>query len=203
MGQFPTQLQNYSVLTTIVLRNFGRKYLFSNQANLPREVIIGGDKKPESLDSIDLNILSLIAENARISAVEISNKLELTAKTVIERIKKLLKRKIIRRFRAAINIRETGNMAFILTIKSHNVVPEIEDKLISYLKMHPNVVNVTKTLGEWDLEIQIEVKSWYRYRKIVMEIRQRFKSLIKEIESIPIYKNYHKINYFPKFLIEK
>ncbi len=201
MGQFPNQLQNYTVLTTIVKRNFGRKYLFTTPSNLPKEIIVGGDREPEELDNTDLMILNLIAENARTSAVEIGNKLQLTAKTVIKRIKKLVKREFIKGFKPALNVRETDYMSFILTIKSHNVVPEIEDKLIHYLKMHPNVVEVVKTLGEWDLEIQIEVKSWYIYRKIVIEIREKFKSLIQEIESIPIYKNYHKINYFPGFLL--
>jgi len=203
MRQFPKQLENYTIVTTIVSRNFGRKYLFSNISKFPPDNVIGGDRKPEETDETDLKILRLIAENARMSAVEISNKLELTAKTVIERIKKLQKREIIRAFKTAINVRETNYIAFLLTIKEHNVVPEIEDELIRYLKLHPNVVNIVKTLGEWDIEIQIEVENWDIFRSIVIEIRQKFKSLIQEIESIPLYRTYHKINYFPAFLLEK
>ncbi len=202
MRRFPNQLENYTVLTTIVIRDFGRKYLFSTAYNLPKEIILGGDRKPEVLDNTDLMILNLIAENARISAVEIGNKLQLTAKTVIKRIKKLIKREIIEGFKPALNTQEMNYMGFILNIRSHNVIPEIEDRLIGYLKLHPNVVSVVKTLGEWDLEIQLEVKSWYEYRKIVIEIRQKFKSLVQGLESIPIYKTYHKISYFPGFLIE-
>ncbi len=200
MRQFPKQLENYIVLTTVVSKSFGRKYLFQTP-QIPKDIVIGGDRKPEELDNIDLEILALISENARMSAVDIGNKLKLTAKTIIKRIKKLIKIEIIRGFRTALNIRQTNYMDFLLTIKSHNVVPEIEDKLLNYLKLHPNVVNVTKTLGEWDLELQIEVRSWYIYRKIVIEIREKFKSLIREIESVPIYKTYHKINYFPGFLL--
>ena len=40
------------------------------------------------------------------------------------------------------------------------------------------------------------------FRKVEMEIRQRFAALIQEIESVPVYRTY-KINYFPRFLIEK
>jgi DNA-binding Lrp family transcriptional regulator len=200
MRKFPKQLENYVVLTTIVSRNFGRKFL-SQTTNIPDDLIIGGDRKPEELDNIDLKILNFLSKNARISAVEIGNNLKLTPKTIIKRIKKLKDKKIIVGFKPALNVRETNYMAFLLAIKSHNVVPEVEDKLINYLRLHPNVVNVTKTLGEWDLEMQIEVKSWYIYRKIVIEIREKFKSLIQEIESIPLYKTYHKMNYFPGFLL--
>jgi len=203
MRKFPNQLENYTVLTTIVTRKFGRKYLFPTAYHTPKEVIIGGDRKPIILERTDLMILSLISENARISAVEIGNTLSLTAKTIIKRIKRLVEEGIIKGFKPALNTRGMDHMTFILNIKSHNVVPEIEDRLIEYLKVHPNVVSVIKTVGEWDFEIQLEVKSWYIYRKIVIEIRQRFKSLIQDIESIPIYKTYHKINYFPGFLLEK
>ena len=201
MRKFPKQLENYIVLTTIVSRRFGRKFLSQTISNIPDDIILGGDRKPEELDKIDLEILNFLSENARISAVEIGNKLQLTPKTIINRIKKLESKNVILGFKPALNVRKADYMAFILTIKSHNVIPGVEDQLIDYLRLHPNIVNVTKTLGEWDLEMQIEVKSWYIYRKIVIEIREKFKSLIQEIESIPIYKTYHKMNYFPSFLL--
>ena len=131
MRKFPKQLENYVVLTTVVSKSFGRKYLFQNPTNIPKEIIIGGDRKPEELDNIDLESLNLIAENARMSAVEIANKLELTPKTIIKRIKKLIEINIIKGFRPALNARETNYKVFLLTIKSHNVVPEIEDKLLN------------------------------------------------------------------------
>lgn len=202
MRKFSNELEDYTILTSIVTREFGRKYLFPVPHTIHKEIIVGGDREPEVLDNTDLMILNLIAQNARISAVEIGGKLQLTAKTVIKKIKKLIKKELIKGFKPTLNIRGMGYMGFILNIRSHNIVPEIEDKLIDYLKMHPNVVSVVKTLGEWDLEIQIEVKSWYVYRKIVIEIKQKFKSLIYDLESIPIYKAYHKINYFPEFLLD-
>ncbi len=203
MRGFPKQLENYVVLTTIVSINFGRKYILQNQNKIPEGINIGGDRKPVELGQTDLKILNLLSQNARINSVEIGNKLELTPKTIITRIKRLTKIRVIRGFKPALNVRETNNMVFLLIVRCHNVVQEEKDRLINYLKLHPNVVNVVKTLGGWDLEIQIEVNSWYEYRKIVIEIRQKFKSLIHELESIPIYKAYHKINYFPGFLLEK
>jgi len=202
MRRFPDELQNYTILTTIVIRYFGRKYLFNDPSTTSKEIFLGGDRKTESFDDIDMKILDLIAENARISSVDIANKLSLTAKTIIKRIKKLIKREVILGFKPALNLEETDYMRSLLLIKCHNVVPEIEDKLIKYLKLHPNVVNVVKTLGEQDLEIQIETKSLRAYRKIVIDIRKRFAKLIREIDTVPIYEAYIKINYFPRFLME-
>jgi len=197
--KFPEQLQNYLVLTTIVIRRFGRKYLFRDY--LPHEIIFGGDKEPEEIDEIDMRILSELSEDARKSSVKISEMLSLTPKTIIERIKKLQNREIILGFKPLLNPRKIGYNSTLLLIKYHNISSKLENKLINFLKIHTNVIGVVKTIGEWDIEIEIETKDSVELRKVEMEIRQRFVSLIQHIESIPLYKSYKK-NFFPKFLIE-
>ncbi len=200
MEKFPQQLQNYTVLTTIVRRGFDRKYLFNNSSMLP-EIFLGGDRKPEEINKNDIKILNELAENARISSVEIGKKLNLTPKTIIKKIKKLEEKEIILGFRPLLNQRKMGYRSTLLLIKYHNISTELEDKLINYLRVHPNVVSAVKTLGEWDIEIEIEVEERAELRKIEIEIRQRFALLIQQIESIPIYQVYNK-NFFPRFLIK-
>jgi len=78
---------------------------------------------------------------------------------------------------------------------------EMEDELVRYLKMHSSVTRLSKTIGEWDMEIEIETPGQIEYRRVEMEVRQRFSSVIQQIESVPVYKT-HKINYFPGFVIE-
>ena len=198
--KFPKQIQNYTVLTTIVNRILGRKYLFKDFSRMSRP-IVGGDREPEKIDEIDLKILGELAEDARRSSVMISRKLEMTPKTVINRIKNLETRKIIRGYKPLLNTREIGYESNLLLIKYHNISSEKEDELINYLKMHPNVVSVVKTLGEWDIEIEVEVEEQIELRKVERKIRQKFALLIKEIESIPMYQP-HKICYFPSFLLD-
>ena len=200
MAKFPEQLKNYTVLTTVVIRGFGRKYLFKDFSVLP-ETIFGGDRKPEEVDDIDMKILSKIAEDARVSSVKIGEKLSLTPKTVIQRIKKLQNREIIVGFKPLLNSRKMGYTSTLLLIKYHNVSSDLENDLIQYLKAHPHVVSAVKTLGEWDIEIEVEVEEAVELRKVEMEIRQKFALLIQQIESIPLYQSYKK-NFFPRFLIE-
>ena len=198
IAKFPTQIQNYNVLTTIVIRWFGRKYL---SKEMPDQIIFGGDRAPEEIDEIDIKILNELSEDARKSSVKIGKNLSITPKTIIQRIKRLYNAKIIRGFKPLLNIRKMGYISNLLLIRYHNVSPELENKLISYLKAQPNVVSIVKTLGEWDIEVKIETKDPMEFRKIEMQIRQKFTSLIQQIESVPLYKTYKK-NYFPKFLIE-
>jgi len=200
MERFQQQLQNYTVLTTVVNREFGRKYLFKDILTLPH-IIVGGDREPEKIDDIDMAILDELSENARQRSVLIGERLSISPKTVIDRIKKLQTRKIIRGFKPLLNPEKMGMSSALLMIRYHNISSELESELISYLAIHPNILGVVKTLGEWDIEIEIEVDDVKGLRKIEREIRQRFASLIQQIESIPLYYTYKK-NYFPKFLIK-
>ncbi|MBW3000174.1 Lrp/AsnC family transcriptional regulator, partial [Candidatus Woesearchaeota archaeon] len=138
--------------------------------------------------------------DARKNSVLISNKLSLASKTVINRIKKLQKRKIIRGFKPLLNLQKAGYNSNLLMIKYHNISSELEDELINYLKMHASVISVVKTLGEWDIEIEIEAEEEKEIRKVEVEIRQKFALLIQQIDSIPLYQSYKK-TFFPKFLM--
>jgi len=201
MEKFPEQIKNYTVLTTIVIRVFGRKYMLRNTA-LISEIIIGGDREPEDIDQTDMRILSELAEDARENSVKISNKLSLAPKTIINRIKRLQERKIIHGFRPLLNLQKAGYYSTLLAIRYHNISSELENELINYLKIHPYVISVVKTLGEWDIEIEIEADDEKEIRKVEVKIRQRFALLIKQIDNIPLYQSYKK-TFFPRFLIQE
>ena len=199
MEKFPKHLQNYSVLTTVVHRLFGRKYL--NPKVLSKELFVGGDRIPINIEPIDLKILNMMSQDARINSVEVANKLNVTPKTVINRIKRLEKEEIILGYKPCLNLRKAEYYANLLLVKYHNVTSEMEDSFIKYLKAHPNVISVVKTLGEWDVEIKVEVEDYNEVRKIEREIRETYGTMIKTIQNMPTYKTF-KNNYFPSFLLQ-
>ncbi|MBR9699916.1 Lrp/AsnC family transcriptional regulator [Candidatus Woesearchaeota archaeon] len=197
MATFPTLIRDYAVLTTIVTRRFGRKYL---RVDDPSKIIyLGGDRPREEIDRTDLAILSLLASDVRMSSVDIARSISLTPKTVISRIKGLEKRKILNGYRPSLNTQAVGYTRTLLVIRYHNVTVKEEEKLLHYLQIHPHVISAVKTLGEWDLEIEIEAQKEAAFRQIEFEIRQKFASLIQDISGIPIY-DVHKETLFPEFL---
>ncbi|MBT4541316.1 Lrp/AsnC family transcriptional regulator [Candidatus Woesearchaeota archaeon] len=192
--QFPEQINTFSVLTTIILRNFGRKYLSVKPAN--NELFVGGDRIPEILDEIDLVILKNLSEDARKSSVEISNSLNVTPKTIINRIKSLENKQIILGYKPLINLQSINYTPVLILIKFHNISSVLENELVNYLKFNSNVFSLVKTIGEWDMEITIETQDQKQVRKIELEIRQKFALLIQQIELIPLYQP-HKMRFMP------
>lgn len=67
------------------------------------------------LDSTDLRILQLMQENARISNVDMAKKLDMAPSAVLERVKKLEQKKVIRHYTTNINPAAVGQklLAFI------------------------------------------------------------------------------------------
>ena len=67
------------------------------------------------LDIIDLQILRLMQENARISNVDMAKKLEMAPSAVLERVKKLEQKKIIQHYTTRISSAAVGQklLAFI------------------------------------------------------------------------------------------
>jgi len=197
MSKFPRQLENYTILTTIVYRKFGLKYLSRKPK---KEIIFGGDREPENVDMTDLKIMNELSRDGRKSSTDIAEEVGVTAKTVIDRMRKLNKRRILLGFSPLIEPRKMGYVSGLLLLRYHNMTPEVEDKITMFLKSHPNVTWISKTIGEWDVEVFIHANDFMKLRNIEMRIRQHFSSFIQKTESIPIYENFKK-NFFPEFLI--
>ncbi len=196
--KFSKQVHDHLILTNIVTHEYGRKYLMSS---IMPEYVVGGDRQPETIDRTDIDILTEISEDARKSSVDIANKLSVNSKTVINRIKKLKKKKIIRCFRPQIDPAGIGLASYLLMIKYHNISSKEEKELVNFLRVQKNAVRLTKTIGKWDMEIELEVENQMELRKVEMQMRQKFSSIIQNISTIPVYYTY-KRSYFPEFILE-
>ncbi|MEE9406050.1 MAG: Lrp/AsnC family transcriptional regulator, partial [Candidatus Aenigmarchaeota archaeon] len=201
IADFNEQMQSYTILTTIVIRQLGRRYLSDNR-ELTIQRIVGGDREPYQLPEKDIRLLAEIADNPRKSSVEIGKEISCNARTVINRLKVLKSMEVIKGFRTFLDLSDLGYVTNLLMIKYHNISVEDEKRLVEYLVTHPNIVCVTKTLGEWDLEIRIEVEDVRDFRKIERGIREKFSEMIQHTGTIPIYME-HKKTFFPRFILEK
>ena len=201
MERFPEQLQDYMILTTVVVHELGKKYLFEKNTEL-NDIIVGGDRESEEFDETDLQILEMLSKDAKVNSVEMSKKIGMTSRSVINRIKALEKKQVIMGYRPILNLKKIGYSSNLLLIKYHNFSTRIEKKLTTFLAHHENVVSYIKVFGNHDLEVVVDTKDQFQYRRIEIEIRQKFASIIHNIENVPIFA-VHKINFFPEYLLKK
>ena len=121
-----------------------------------------------------------------------------TARSVFNQLQK---KKIIRGFKYLVNTNKLGIQKFRLFLRLHNISQEKEKELTDYLFKTPEVVQLHKTVGDWDLEIDIESFDKARIRYIIVEMREAYSSIIQSFNSIEYYQSYKK-SYLPRYLFQ-
>ena len=120
-------------------------------------------------------------EDAKISYVDLSHDLNLSANAIKKRIQNLEKNKIILGYSISINHKHFGLEWQGLQIKLRRPAKELEDKLKSYLKINKKVIfyyHYNKT-GVYDFDIGIIVKDSSDLRDFINTFRKDFYDEIK------------------------
>ena len=157
--------------------------------------IVTGIEKKVYIDDMDFQILKLISENARISSVEVADKLNLTAITISSRIKKLKDNNIIQGFRANIDFSKLGYKYYKvdINIKKFN----IREKIIAYVKFNPHLVYLDETAGSSDLELSFIVKNENYFHEIMKDMIKKFPDTILNYKYYYVNKS-HKLLFLPE-----
>jgi len=148
-------------------------------------------------DEIDLKLLKILSNNARMELMQLSQKIHVASNTVKNRIKKLIESKIIKSFFVEPDKTALGYEQYNIQFMFENIDKEKEKQLMSYIKNHPNINFYYKPIGYWDLEIGVFVKNPGELRKIILEIRNTFADYIKIVDTVVFYEE-SKNNYIPE-----
>ena len=99
------------------------------------------------INKIDAQILNILQENSRISNAEIARQIKMAPSAVLERIKKLEKNKVIKKYTVQIEASEVDKelLAFIL-VKANG--PIVDNKTARELAKVPEVQEVHIVAGE-------------------------------------------------------
>ena len=158
-------------------RQYPKDYLF-NKKHHEKQLSLEPENA-QQYDEQDFLILKELAQNARASTVQISQKLKIPQTTVSNKIKSLEKKGFILGYRADIDFVKLGFMNYFLEIylDTNDNLNEIE----SWADVHPNVLWLQKIIGACDIEIEVEVKDRVELESLLNELRNKFKNIRKII----------------------
>jgi len=173
--------------------HFKRKYILNSKKESFDKVEIIGGNRIEKFDDLDINILNILAKNARVSLIEISDKLKTPVRTIAFRIKELEKKGIIQGYRVNINLEKIGyeyyKLNFILDDCSKN------QELENFCKGNEKIIFIDETLEELDFEIDVEVKDKKELLDLIEKIKDKFP--VRDLE-ILTYDKYLKLESIPQ-----
>ena len=108
----------------------------------------------------------------------------LTDRIVRYRRHLLEKKGVIVGYKLAINYRRLNYLFFKCLIKFQNLSAKRLHELKLYARQHPNVVHWLKVMGEWDLELEVEMPSIEEFYKMSNEIREKFSDIIQTFDAV-------------------
>lgn len=173
---------------------YPRQYITGKSNPAGRFFAYNEPAEKAELDSDDSAILKAIWKSGKAPAVEISKMTGLTERIVRYRRKSLEKDGVIVGSKLALNYRKLGHMFFKCFIKSQHLTQNRLLGLKAYARQHPNIVDWSKVLGEWDIELEIEVPSIHDFYRISNEIRHKFSDVIQTFDSVLVSEE-HVVNW--------
>ncbi|HLC51840.1 MAG TPA: winged helix-turn-helix transcriptional regulator [Candidatus Nanoarchaeia archaeon] len=200
IGLLPT-LNDYKIALNVVSYVYPRNYLTKNQKlhGLYVERLVGGDKEREKFTETELAVIKSLLKNPVIRYSHLAQKTSLNVKTVKSTIKSLTKRNVIKGFKYNLNKEKLGIAAARLFLKLHNVSSEREQQLMEFMSNTLEIVQLNKTVGDWDIEFDLEAVDKNGIRSILIQLRQEFKDLIERFNLIEL-NNCHKKSYLPEYI---
>ena len=147
------------------------------------------------IDKIDYKILSMLAENSRIPSVEMAKKINMTSTTIINRISRLIKDKIIQRYSISIDTNKLGYKPFNVNLSLRNY--DKKNFIINHLSSIPFIWEIHKAVGGYDLELSVFTLNFEHFHKLMEDIRNKFPDDITNYDYLYVTK-IHKTNFLPE-----
>lgn len=195
LNRYSNYIQEKAVTTTLYLIHHERGFLKNNKTS---ELIYHTSKdEQEKIDKLDGEIIKILTNNARMPLTEIAQKLKSTPRIIQYRIRQLEKREIILAYKSHLEPKKMNRIFCKALIYLENIDEKKLSGFMNYLSSIPDVVWPQKVMGNWDFEIDCEVKDYDRFQEIIGNIKEKFPDTIKNYEFC-IVSNEFKLDFFPK-----
>ena len=119
------------------------------------------------VDKIDQKILSELTNDSSISIPKLSEKINVNSSVVYSRIKRLVKKKLIKRFTIEINNKELGYG--VKSITGINMDSKQRDNVIQELFKIPGVREVSEVTGRFDILVTMYAENLGEMYRIVSD----------------------------------
>lgn len=189
LSKFSDVVLGFSVYTLVEAHFFRKRYLKGAGSD---HFLYGGQPDNVSLSRIDFEVLEHLSQNARLSTVEIAERVDASPHIVKRTIKDLEEQEIITGYRIELDLEIIGMSLYKAQIHLRRYDQRMERDLFEYCKSNPYVVLFIRQIGECRLEIEFEVTGYESAMTHVDDIRGRFAKFIRRIDVVRVNREQYK-----------
>ncbi|MFH0906366.1 MAG: AsnC family transcriptional regulator [archaeon] len=165
------------------------KNFFVEKAEYDTNILFGESSNLE-LDILDKQIIQILFNNSRETYTQIARETKSTVDIIRNRIRKLEDNKIIAQYRTNIDFNLLGYEFYKTFLYLKKISVADQKNLIEYCMKNPNVVYLVRQISQWNMELEIIVKSYHEYNILINDLREKFSEIIENIESAIMSQDY-------------
>jgi len=185
---------NLKIITTdVYLMMLGLQQFFMKKNVVTSHFILQRLEKPVDrveIDDKDKKILEELSINCRVSSLELSKLTGLSYDIVHNRLKRLIKTKVIANFLTVLDFDKQGFMYYSVLLKFADDKFENFLKFNSQLKLDPLVVRRFACVGEFSYMFEMVDKDYVSINDKLNKIRSQFHDMIRYSQIVPIQNHY-------------
>jgi DNA-binding Lrp family transcriptional regulator len=148
------------------------------------------------IDEIDKKVIKSLSQNSRKNIVDIAEEINETVDIVKYRFKKLKESKIINGFTIQLDLEKLGYEYYSVFFNMHNLNEAVIKKVIDYAENHPNILFIVEVIGNYDLQLELEVKNYQEFENILKDFRKEFSENMQNFEILRVIREY-KDDFYP------
>jgi len=185
--------QNFNV--SLAAGNMQKGWILKEKNYYSKVVYTANEREDLGLDRTDMELLKIIANNARMSVVEIASRMKSTPRIISHRVKKLEEMAVVKGYTVSLNYNLLKKQFYKVIFYITMMDDKLHSKLIEYCRTRNNMPYFIFCVGEWSFEVEYVVDDINEFYEAVDDIKKYFPE-IKRYESILLAKE-HKFDYIP------
>ena len=125
----------------------------------------------DTLDTVDIQIVRTLQENARLTTKELAARVHLSTTPVFERLKRLESHGYIKKYIAVLDA-EKLNQGFVVfcNVKMHRMSHDIAEQFSQMVKGIPEVTECYNVSGSFDYLLKVHAANMKYYREFVLNV---------------------------------
>lgn len=182
--------KNFEDVTVSIIEtayNSKRGYLIGENTKAEVPLFGGAVDISPKIDESDKKILAILSKDARSRLVDVAKEIGLTPNAVSHRIKEMKKSGIIQGARIVLDRNKLGFLSYKVLIKVDSFDESEVKRFLNYVTQQQNIIDIVICLGDWNIEMDIEIEDYDAFRKLMLELRTKFSNLIKSYDSLLVF----------------
>lgn len=115
-----------------------------------------------------------------------AKKLGSTPRIIKYKMDKWEKEEVLAWNRIILDASKLGREYYKTLVNFKEITQEKEKKFIGFCRSHPDIINISRAAGPWDMEFECEVESYHKYNELMQLLRSTFPELIKQYSTLLI-----------------